>query len=81
MLKAALEGELDQVAMRTDPVFGFQVPTECPEVPAEMLNPRQTWPRPEAYDEQASKLAGLFKESFQAFADEVPPEVLAAGPA
>lgn len=80
LLNAALNGALDSAPMRTDPVFGFQVPTEAPEVPAEILEPRQTWPDGAAYDAQANKLAGLFHQNFEQFREQVSEEVLAAGP-
>ena len=80
MVNAALNGQLDQVEYRTDPIFGVQVPTSCPDVPAEILIPRQTWSNPEAYDEQARKLAGMFNDNFKQFADKASAEVGAAGP-
>jgi len=80
MVAAALAGELDQATFRTDPVFGFAVPTEVPGVPAEVLTPRATWPDGAAYDAQAAKLAGMFRENFAEFASQVPAEVVAAGP-
>jgi phosphoenolpyruvate carboxykinase (ATP) len=80
LLNAAINGELDTASMRTDPVFGFSVPTDAPGVPAEVLNPRQTWPDGAAYDEQARKLAGLFHANFAQFSDNVSEAVLAAGP-
>jgi phosphoenolpyruvate carboxykinase (ATP) len=80
MVKAALSGQLDHVDTRTDPVFGFHVPTSVPGVPAKVLDPRGTWVDGEAYDAQASKLAGMFKEAFGKFEAYVPGEVTAAGP-
>jgi phosphoenolpyruvate carboxykinase (ATP) len=67
--------------MRKDPYFGFDVPEECPGVPATLLNPRNTWVDGEAYDRQAQTLASRFKENFTAFAVGVSAEVVAAGPA
>jgi len=80
LLNAALSEKLDTAPVRTDPVFGFHIPTEAPRVPAEILDPRQTWPDSAAYDAQARKLAGLFHKNFEQFKDNVTDEVLAAGP-
>ena len=80
MVNAALEGKLDGASTREDPVFGLQVPTSCPGVPARILNPRQTWRDPEAYDRAAANLAAMFRENFKAFEGEAPREIKAAGP-
>jgi phosphoenolpyruvate carboxykinase (ATP) len=63
-----------------DPVFGVQVPTGCAEVPAEMLVPRNTWADKGAYDAQAKKVAGLFRENFKKYESQASAEVRAAGP-
>lgn len=80
MVHAALDGTLADVPMQTDPIFGLAIPTSCPGVPSEVLNPRNTWIDPVAYDAQALKLANMFRENFKAFANAVSPEVVAAGP-
>jgi phosphoenolpyruvate carboxykinase (ATP) len=80
LLRAALDGSLEQVAMKPDPVFGFLVPSECPGVPAEILDPRSTWSRAPDYDAQAKKLAALFRENFVQFKDQSSKSVQAAGP-
>ncbi len=80
MIDAMLSGALKDVLYEIDPVFGFMVPQSCPGVPAEVLNPRTTWPDSSAYDEQAKKLARMFNDNFQQFCDAVPEEVLNAGP-
>jgi phosphoenolpyruvate carboxykinase (ATP) len=80
-LRAALDGALDEVPTQRDPIFGMDVPLQCPGVPDEVLQPRETWSDGAAYDEQARKLAAMFKENFQKYADDVPEEVRAAGPA
>jgi phosphoenolpyruvate carboxykinase (ATP) len=80
MVNAALEGELDAAEYVEDPVFGLQVPTTCPNVPDEVLIPRNTWSDPAAYDFQARKLAGMFAENFKQFEDRVSEAVRAAGP-
>jgi phosphoenolpyruvate carboxykinase (ATP) len=80
MVHAALDGSLNNVQTITDPVFGIAVPVSCPNVPAEVLNPRNTWTDKAAYDAQAKKLACMFTENFKIFEKDVPAEVGAAGP-
>jgi phosphoenolpyruvate carboxykinase (ATP) len=80
MVRAALNGELDDVPMRTDPIFGVEVPTTCPGVPPEVLDPRGTWQDKSGYDTQAEKLARMFAENFEHYSDGVPPSVRSAGP-
>ena len=80
MISAALEHRLDGAEFRDDPVFGIAVPKACPGVPAEMLNPRATWPDGAAYDAQAERVAGLFAENFRRFEGEVSDAVKRAGP-
>jgi phosphoenolpyruvate carboxykinase (ATP) len=80
MVNAALNGELDQVEYIQDPTFGLQVPTSCPNVPDEVLQPRLTWVDSEAYDRQAQELATMFNNNFAQFAGDVAPEIKSAGP-
>jgi phosphoenolpyruvate carboxykinase (ATP) len=80
ILAAIHSGALDGVPTRTDPWFGFQVPTACPGVPAEVLDPRRTWSDPEAYDAMARKLAGLFQRNFEQYESGAEPAIKQAGP-
>lgn len=80
MVNAALDGRLAHVPYTTDPIFGLQIPTTCPGVPTEVLQPRQTWGDPDAYDTQAHKLAAMFIENFKQFANQSSTAVAAAGP-
>ncbi len=80
LLNAALDGSLDKVEMNLDPIFGFEVPVSVPGVPSEILTPRKTWSDPEAYDAQARKLAGLFRENFVQYKDLAADQVIAGGP-
>jgi phosphoenolpyruvate carboxykinase (ATP) len=80
MISAALEGKLDHAIFETCPVFGVAVPTECPGVPANVLNPRNTWSDKTAYDNKARYLAGLFVKNFEKYKDGVSAEILAAAP-
>ncbi len=80
MIAAALKGKLDGVNFENHPVFDMAIPTACPDVPADVLNPRNTWVDKNAYDEKARQLADLFKKNFEKYKDGVSPEVLASGP-
>jgi phosphoenolpyruvate carboxykinase (ATP) len=80
MVSAVIGGKLDDAETRTDPFFGLNVPLEVPGVPTEVLDPRGTWESGEDYDEQAKKLADLFRENFEKFESEVSEEVRDAGP-
>ena len=57
-------GALAEAETVADPIFGLATPKQCPGVPDEVLQPRNTWPNPDEYDKAAKKLAGLFQEEF-----------------
>ena len=78
MVTSALEGVLANVGTHADPVFGIHVPDRCPGVPASVLQPRNTWADPAAYDAKARELARKFVENFKQF--NVDPAIIAAGP-
>ena len=80
MVRAVIAGRLDGGETRVDPYFGLNVPVEVPGVPTEILDPKETWSDKEAYDEQAEKLAGLFRDNFAKFESEVSEEVRSSGP-
>lgn len=80
MITAALEGKLDNAEFVYDPVFGLAIPLSCPGVPDELLQPRNTWADPAAYDEKARYLAGLFIRNFEKYKEGVSAEILAAAP-
>jgi phosphoenolpyruvate carboxykinase (ATP) len=80
MLNAALEGKLDKVEFKTHPVFGFKYATQCPDVPAEVMDPRETWKDKAAYDTKAKHVAELFRNNFKQFEDGVSEAVRNAGP-
>jgi phosphoenolpyruvate carboxykinase (ATP) len=80
MIRAALSGALDEVTYARDPVFNMDVPNFCPDVPEEVLKPRNTWANPADYDAQAAKLARMFVENFKTFEADVTASVKEAGP-
>ncbi|RMG16771.1 MAG: phosphoenolpyruvate carboxykinase (ATP), partial [Bacteroidetes bacterium] len=65
MIRAAMQGQLDEVAYETHPGLGLHIPTVCPGVPAALLNPRNTWRDPAEYDQQAQKLVAAFRKNFE----------------
>ncbi len=67
MVRAAIDGDIEHAETSVDPIFGFTVPKTCPDVPSSVLWPRNTWADADAYDQQARKLADLFKENFKQF--------------
>jgi phosphoenolpyruvate carboxykinase (ATP) len=80
MITAALNGELDNVEFVAHPVFGMEIPTACPNVPADILNPRNTWSDKEAYDGKANQLALEFNKNFEKFTTMANEETIAAAP-
>ncbi len=80
IVRAILNGGLTNVETRPHPVFGVQVPVSCPGVPKEILDPRQTWKDPTAYDSTAAKLASMFDQNFKENAPDAPAEIRKAGP-
>ncbi len=80
LLSAALTGKLDKVQYKTDPVFGFEVPTECPNVPDDVLDPAGSWPDKKEYEKRYHDLAARFIENFKKFEDHTPRDVIEAGP-
>ena len=80
LLAAALDGSLNNAPMKTDPIFGFDVPTAVPGVDEAILLPRNTWNSADDYDVQAQKLAGMFVENFRVFEPFVSEDVRAAAP-
>ena len=80
MITAAMKGELNNVEYVPHPVFGILMPTKVPEVPSEILIPRNTWADQQAYDRKANELAGLFVKNFAKYADQANDEIRSAAP-
>lgn len=80
MITAALNGELDNVDYKTHKVFGLAIPQTCPNVPAEVLNPRTTWEDKDAYDAKAHELAESFRKNFAKFEEFANDEIMAGAP-
>ncbi len=80
MISSALEGLLSDVEYQEHPIFGLQMPISCPNVPNEVLNPRDTWKDKEAYDVKAKELALFFKNNFKKFEEYANEEIMNGGP-
>ncbi|MDD6189210.1 MAG: phosphoenolpyruvate carboxykinase (ATP) [Clostridiales bacterium] len=80
MVTAALSGALNDVEYELDPIFNVCIPKTCPNVPAEILNPRNLWKDAEAYEASAKKLAGEFAANFAAKYPDMPENIVKAGP-
>jgi phosphoenolpyruvate carboxykinase (ATP) len=80
LLNAALDGKLNDVQFKQDPIFGFEVPMTCPNVPDEVLDPSSSWHEKKEYDRRYKDLAMRFIQNFGKFMDGTPQEVIDAGP-
>ena len=80
LLNAALTGKLNSVKYKVDPVFGFEVPVTCPDVPDEVLDPSSSWKDKADYEVKYKALAQKFIDNFKNFADKTPTQVFEAGP-
>jgi phosphoenolpyruvate carboxykinase (ATP) len=80
LITSALTGQFDGVAFHNHEVFGFAMPASCPNVPDDILNPRNTWADKSAYDATAQKLAQKFVENFDKFKEFASEEILSAAP-
>ena len=80
MITAALSGELDNVNYQEHPIFNLQMPLSCPNVPDNVLNPRNTWADKDNYDDKANNLAMAFVKNFERHAAHSDLEIVNAGP-
>jgi len=80
MVSAALDGSLTDIPTQQDKFFRLHVPKSCPDVPAEVLTPKNTWDDKDAYDEKARDLAGRFRKNFEQYEEYVSDKVKDAGP-
>ena len=80
IIDSILDGTMNNVPVVKNKVFGFYFPTECPDVPAETMLPRNTWSDVFAYDEAERNLAIMFRDNFKQFEEGSSKEILEAGP-
>ncbi len=79
MVRAAINGSIEKYQFAHDAIFNLEIPTSCPDVPSDILNPRNTWQEKDAYVIAAKRLATLFMENFSKF-ENIPKEIQEAGP-
>ncbi|MFQ5969328.1 MAG: phosphoenolpyruvate carboxykinase (ATP) [Nitrososphaerales archaeon] len=79
MVSAAINGTIEKSEYLQDDIFNLDIPTSCPDVPSEILNPRSTWLEEDAYYIAAKRLGRLLVENFKKFKD-MPKEIRDAGP-
>jgi len=81
MIKAAMAGKLDDVEYQTHEIFGLEMPKTCPNVPSQVLSPKETWEDEAAYQAKARELTNHFKDNFKQFRKYTNDDILAAEPA
>ncbi|MDA2933990.1 phosphoenolpyruvate carboxykinase (ATP) [Acidobacteria bacterium AH-259-D05] len=79
MITAALSGALTEIDFQPHPVFQVEMPKHCPDVPSEILDPKNTWEDKDAYDRNSQELARCFAENSERYS-HVSEEILSAGP-
>ena len=80
LISTVLTGAMDEATYESTEVFGLSIPTSCPDIPSEILNPRNTWEDKLAYDDQRSRLAMMFSKNFEQYNKEIADEIKAAAP-
>ena len=80
MITAALNGDLENAEYVHDDLFNLEIPQSCPNVPREIMNPRETWADKGAYDESAKRLAGMFVKNFTEKYPNMNKDIVKAGP-
>ena len=79
MVTACLNGELEKSEFELDPIFNVMVPKTCPNVPSDVLCPKNTWADKAAYEETAKHLASMFQKNFAKY-DNMDKKIVDAGP-
>ena len=80
MITAILNGDLSNIEYKKHAVFGLNMPRTCPNVPANILDPRNTWENKDAYDKKANELADAFTENFMQFTSNANLDILQGAP-
>ncbi|MBB78009.1 MAG: phosphoenolpyruvate carboxykinase (ATP) [Crocinitomicaceae bacterium] len=80
IITAAMEGELDNIEFEKQPIFDLLIPKSCPNVPSNILNPKDTWVNKNDFDKTANKLAEKFVENFEKYESKTSNDILSAAP-
>ena len=79
LIQNVIDGKLSTVPHRIDPYFGLAIPTVCPDVPQEILLPKNTWADKQAYDQTAHLVMKRFEVNFRQFANDVDESIPVVG--
>ena len=71
MITSILDGTIEKSKYKTDPIFNLDIPITIEGIPAEVLNPRESWDDKSIYDSKAKELSDLFKENFKKYGDSI----------
>lgn len=80
IIRAILNGELEEAAFLSYGAFNLKVPIQVEGIPRSILDPRGTWKDEERYDLTEQKLAKLYRENFTKYSEKVQPEILDVQP-
>lgn len=80
MVKAALENQIDESNCRVEAIFGLRIPKLIDHVPSEMLEPINTWDKPDDYLRVARNLIQKMHQRMERYAGQLPSSIIEAGP-
>lgn len=80
IITSILNGGLNNAEYEKTSIFNLMIPKSCEGVPANLLNPVNTWADKEAFANKANHLAELFNENFEKYSAEASQDIRAAAP-
>ncbi len=80
IINAINDGSLDKSEFTAFPIFNFQIPKSCGDLPSGILNPSNSWSNKDEYRQALENLAKLFLKNFEKFSAGVSEEIKNAGP-
>lgn len=81
IIDTIMDGSIENTEFETLPFFNLEIPTELKGVDTSILNPKDTYEDAAEWESRAKKLAGMFVENFNRFADnDKAQKLIKAGP-